>query len=218
MRRAVAEEYHPAGLQFDRLGFGFIRLAVDVMVAVAVALVRQERFVSIGYDAQRAIRHGGVVDRDPHGGSAERLGNLEVSVVLVPRGAHAGLPGFQENLVEMQRNLGADQFCHGGDDLGRKRQRADERAVEIRGAELEVDLLVGRGLAVASARDISEKPIALESRDVGLERGGLLGVEKTGHGNVAAAAKLLNLSRRKFHGWGRAPYQADEGLTLKLWP
>src|ERR1035437_1474667 len=196
---AVAKKDHAAGFQLHGLGLGLVGLALDVMVAVAVPPVGQERFPRVGHDAQRAVGHGGVVDGDPHGRPAEGLGNLEIGVVLVPGGAHAGPPRLQEDLVEMQRDFGADEFRHGGDDLRRERQRPDEHAVEIGGAELEIDLFAGGRLAVAGHRDVAEKSIALEPGDIRLERRGLLGVEESGHDDVAAAAKLLNLRGEKFH-------------------
>ena len=42
MRRSVAEKEHAACFELNRVGFGFIGKAADVMIAVSVALVRKK--------------------------------------------------------------------------------------------------------------------------------------------------------------------------------
>ena len=108
MRRAVAEEEHPTGLDLDCLGFGFVREAADVMIAVPVALVREEGVEGVGDHAHGSVGNRRIVDCDPHRGAAERLGDFEVGIVLVPRGAHSRLSGLQENLVQMKRDFRTD--------------------------------------------------------------------------------------------------------------
>jgi len=217
VRRAVAEEQHAAGLELDRLGLGLVGEATDVVRTVAVARVGQGGFPGVGDHAHRAIRHRRVVDRDPHGGAAERLRDLKVGVILVPGGAHAALARLEEDLVEVQRDLGADERRHSLEHLGRERQGADQRAVEIRRAELEVLLVLGWRLAVAGGGDIAEQAIALEPSDVGLERGGLRGVEETGRGHVAATPEMIDLGVGEFHGVEtRTLYQSGRGLAFNL--
>jgi len=149
VRCAVTEEEHAAGLQFDVDGLGFVREAANVVVAVSVALVRQKRFPRIGNDAHGAVCDRGIVDRDPHGGAAHGLWDLEIGVILMPRCSHAGLAGFEENLIEVQRDRWTDQAGDGIHNLRGKGQGADERAVKVGGAELKVLFGLRGGLAVA---------------------------------------------------------------------
>ncbi len=70
VRRAVAEEEHAACLEFDRLGFGFIGETADVMIAVSIPFVRQQRLKRIGDDTHGAVGDGGIVNGDPHRSAA----------------------------------------------------------------------------------------------------------------------------------------------------
>ncbi len=68
-------------LQGDRARL--VGVAADMVVALRVAGVRQALPMAAGNDAQRAVRHVGVVYGGPHGGAFERVGDLEVGVVLL---------------------------------------------------------------------------------------------------------------------------------------
>ncbi len=120
----------------------------------------------------------------------------------MPGGAHAGSSWFEKNLVEMKRDFRTDQAGDGVDDLGRKREGANQRAVEIGRAELQVLFGAGSGGTVTISGDVAEKIIPFQSCDIGLERGGFFGVKEAGSGYVTVALEVSDLIRGEVHKRG----------------
>ena len=93
----------------------------------------------------------------------------------------------------MERDFWTDQRGDRVEDFGSEGKGANERAIEISRTQLQVLFGGGSRFAITSRGHIAEKIVSLESRDVGLERGGFLSVEKPGHGEIALASERLDL-------------------------
>lgn len=108
MRCAVAEKEHASCFELNGIRLGFIGEAADVVIAVSVTLVGEQRVVGIRHYAHRAVGDGRIVDGDPHRRPAKWLGDFEVGVILMPSGAHAGPAWFEKYLIQMKRDFWSD--------------------------------------------------------------------------------------------------------------
>ena len=92
----------------------------------------------------------------------------KVGLVLVPVGAHSGVAGLEEHLVQVQDERVAQQGAHRPDHLLRERQRAEERALPIHRAELQVLERLRGGLPIAIRGDVAQEALPLQPLHFGL--------------------------------------------------
>ena len=127
VRHTVAEKHDTARLQFDGDGAMFRRIASDVMVAKRIAVMVVRFSVAARDHVKATVFNVCVVNRNPHRDAAQRVGNFEISVVLMPVRADAYLGRLPEGLIQFQHEIVPDELLH-----DRQRFRVeDERLVEI---------------------------------------------------------------------------------------
>ena len=129
MWRAIAKEHHPACLQLTVHGIGVVRRHANMVIAIGIFEVFVTLLIRIGYDFERAVRLGGVLDGNPHGGTFQRIADSKVRVVGVPVCRQPSGCRFQEQLIEDLHHGITQQLRGGLSDLFAKRQHPEQLAV-----------------------------------------------------------------------------------------
>jgi hypothetical protein len=139
------------------------------------------------------------VDGGPHRRAHQRVADFEVGVVLVPVRAHAGLARLEEHLVQVQYQRIAQEGAHRLDDLRRERHGADEGAMAIHRAELQILQRLGGRLPIAIGSDVAQEPLSLQPLHLRPDGGRLPALKNSGTANEAVLAELLDLVRVQCH-------------------
>ena len=188
--------------------------AANVMVAIGVSAVLVSHAVAARDDVDRAVGQGRVMHRRPHRRALEWVVDLEISVVLMPASAHALLARFQEDLIEMQHDRVVDQLAHGRDRLVGEGHGAVERAMREDRAELQVDLFVRRGNAIASSGDIAQQADRLQTIQLAAHSAYFALGPDFVFGHPAFAAELIDFARAEH----RFCLVLKDGLVRGLYP
>ncbi len=201
---AEAEEHRPARLELDWHRQVLVGgMAAGVVIAFGIAAMRHQGLKGARDHADGTVGHGGVVDRDPHGGPDHGICEVEVGVVLVPVGGRADPPRFEKDLVKHLVGWIAHELRHrfaharvedeGGEEAVVIRQRADLQVLPVPLAGL------------ARGGDVGEHAALLELGQAAAQGRHLGRAEEVGHRHVALAAEVRNLLLRKHYPWAPCP-------------
>lgn len=199
VRDAVVEEERAAGFDLHRHGLILVGVAADVVVAAAVADMFEFFAVDAGDDVHGAVGDAGVVDGHPHADAENRIGDVEVGIVLVPRSAGAMVRGLEKNLVEVMLDGIADALLNGGDDLWAEGQGGEEFALRCEGANLEVLHLRRSRLAIADGGDVAEETVAFEALQFGADGSDFAGVKEMRHNDEPFFLVMFELVGGELH-------------------
>ena len=203
VRDAKIKKDRASGRQFNGDGPLFGHGAVNVVVAVGIAVVGMVFSMAAGNDVQGAVGDSRIVQGNPHPNAFARVPDFEIGVVLMPVRANALFAGFEKDLIEVEHKGRTDELFDERDDLGVKVQGAVKRTLGGDGANLQVDLRLRMGLPIAIRRHIAEKPLALEAVEFPAHRTHFPPREHIGHDRVPPLAKAVNLRLRQRHRFPR---------------
>ena len=114
MRHAVTKKHNSACFQFDGDSTVFRWIASDVMVAERISVVMVGFSVAAGDYVKTSVFNVRVMNCNPHRGAAQRVGNLEVGVVLMPVCTDSHLGRFPKGLIQFQHEIVPDELLHDG--------------------------------------------------------------------------------------------------------
>jgi hypothetical protein len=130
-----------------------------MVIAVAIALMREQLLIAARDDLHRAVGDGRRMNRSPHAHALPPVLNAKIGVILMPRGAFAEMSRLQENLVQLPDDWLTDQLADGIDDLARKAKRAKKFAFGRNRTDLEIKGSRGFCLAIACPCNVVEQAI-----------------------------------------------------------
>jgi hypothetical protein len=168
--------------------------------AAAIAFMRQQFRITAGDYVHCAIGNGRGVDRGPHADALAPVLDVEISVVLMPRGAFTMTARLQKNLIQLPDNGIADQLADDIDHLVGKTERPEKLAFWSQWADLKIEGGGGFCLAISLPGDVMQQALGFKAFQFGLHGRDLFFSEEIRNGGVTVGTILGELFGSKLHG------------------